>query len=343
MANERDTNEKKKLPGWAITLIIIASLIVLILLYRMIRQLLRMRRRKLSGIEFITVTPQSKARALAMALRRQKKKNKKALHHQEKIKKLHALKVQNERKVAVKQAQNKKTSDFQKNYEYYIDKVKKDNPGLSKFEINDLAASGRLSDLTSKQEFDIKKYKQFIKQIPTNIKKEGNTGVRIQAIDRTINGPILKDMNDYLSQATNPTLNGAIAYIEKDSLQNLVATHTGRSPSSYIQLYRPFYQQALQLKKRYGASHIKQMQTQNTQKATPILENQVQLNLQDIYPQASNTKSLQVTNPMRNKNTEVKKNPSTTKSFQIANPLNENQDNIQDVIDYNSIKKQNAY
>lgn len=69
MTNDRDPNEKKKLPGWAITLIIIASLIVSIVLYRIIRQLLRMRRNKINGIEFITVTPQSNARLQRRAAR----------------------------------------------------------------------------------------------------------------------------------------------------------------------------------------------------------------------------------------------------------------------------------
>lgn len=69
MTNDTDPNKKKKLPGWAITLIIIASVIILIVLYRMTRQLLRMREKKLSGIEFITVTPQSNARLQRRAAR----------------------------------------------------------------------------------------------------------------------------------------------------------------------------------------------------------------------------------------------------------------------------------
>ena len=102
---------------------------------------------------------------------------------------------------------------FQNKYNSYISNVRAANPGISEFDAYDLAASQRLRDLTSKHGFNIKQYKQFIKQIPTNIKKEGNTGVRIQSIDRTINGPILKDMNQYLSKATNPTLNLSLIHI----------------------------------------------------------------------------------------------------------------------------------
>lgn len=213
MTNDRDPNEKKKLPGWAITLIIIASLIVLIVLYRMISQLLRMRRRKLSGID---VTPQSNARVQRHA----------------------ATRAERQLQIANRSFQNK--------YNSYISNVRAANPGISEFEAHDYAANQRLSELTSKQKFDIKQYKQFIKQIPTNIKKNGMTGERIQAIDRTINDVILKDMNQYLNKATNPTLNGAIEFIEKDSLQNLLKNHIGRSQSSYTQLYRPFYKKALE-------------------------------------------------------------------------------------------------
>lgn len=224
MTNDRDPNEKKKLPGWAITLIIIASLIVLIVLYRMIRQLLRMRRRKLSGVGYITVTPQVKAKLQRRAARAQRRA---------------------ERRAEI-QSQMAKRS-FQNKYNSYISNVRAANPGISEFDAYDYAANQRLSELTSKQGFDIKQYKEFIKQIPTNIKQKGNTGDRIKALDRTINGVILKDMNQYLSkEKTNPTLNGAIEFIEKDSLQNLVANHTGRSQSSYTQLYRPFYKKALE-------------------------------------------------------------------------------------------------
>lgn len=223
MTNDRDPNEKKKLPGWAITLIIIASLILLIVLYRMIRQLLRMRRRKLSGIEFITVTPQSNARLQRRAARVQRRAARRA-----------------ERQLQMA------NSSFQNKYNSYISNVRAANPGISEFEAHDYAANQRLSELTSKQKFDINQYKQFIKQIPTNIKKNGMTGERIQSIDRTINDVIFKDMNQYLNKATNPTLNGAIEFIEKDSLQNLVANHSGRSQSSYTQLYRPFYKKALE-------------------------------------------------------------------------------------------------
>jgi len=235
MTNDRDPNEKKKLPGWVITLIIIASLIVLIVLYRMIRQLLRMRRRKLSGIEFITVTPQSKARAFKRAQERADRQAQKELNR---LKRAQTIQVQN--------AQNKKTSDFQQKYNSYISNVRAANPGISEFDAYDYAASQRLSELTSKQAFDINQYKQFIKQLPTNIKQKGDTGQRIKAIDRTINDVILKDMNQYLNKATNPTLNGAIEFIEKDSLQNLLKNHSGRSQSSYTQLYRPFYKKALE-------------------------------------------------------------------------------------------------
>jgi len=137
MTNDIDPNKKKKLPGWAITLIIIASLIVLIVLYRMIRQL--------SGIE----TPRSKdSRAQRRADRQAQK--------------------------ALKLAQNKKTRDFQQKYKSYITNAKATNQGLTEFEINDIAASQRISELISKTKFDIKQYKQFIKQIPTNIKKKWN-------------------------------------------------------------------------------------------------------------------------------------------------------------------------
>ena len=178
-----------------------------------------MRRRKLSGIE----TPRSKD---SRAQRRADRKAQKAL----------------------KLAQNKKTHDFQQKYKSYITKANATLQGLTEFESNDIAASQRLSELTSKQKFDIKQYNQFIKQIPTNIKKNGITGKRIQAIDRTINDVILKDMNQYLNKATNPTLNGAIEFIEKDSLQNLLKNHIGRSQSSYTQLYRPLYKKALEQK-----------------------------------------------------------------------------------------------
>ena len=102
MTNDRDPNEKKELPGWAITLIIIASLIVLIVLHRMIRQLLRMRTRKLSGIESINVTPQIKARAFKRA---QQKADRQAQKELNRIKMAQTIQVQN--------AQNKKTRDFQ--------------------------------------------------------------------------------------------------------------------------------------------------------------------------------------------------------------------------------------
>lgn len=228
MTNDRDPNKKKKLPGWAITLIIIASFVVLLFFYRMIKLFLRMRTRKLSGVGYITVTPQVKAMAQRRAARAQIRSARRA-----------------ERRAEI-QSQMAKRS-FQNKYNSYISNVRAANPGISEFDAYDYAANQRLSELTSKQGFDIKQYKEFIKQIPTNIKQKGNTGDRIKALDRTINGVILKDMNQYLSkEKTNPTLNGAIEFIEKDSLQNLVANHTGRSQSSYTQLYRPFYKKALE-------------------------------------------------------------------------------------------------
>lgn len=198
MTSDSDhTNQKKKapLPGWAVAIIVISTIVFLILLLIMIP--------KLYGINHITVTPQKKA----------------------------------------------KMSNFEKKYQSYISNSKKQNPGLSKFQTNDIAASQIIRDLTSKEKFDIEKYKQFLKQIPTEIKQKGMTGAVIQAKERTINDTILKDMNQYINQTTNPTLNDAIAYIEKDSLENLIMKHTGRSQASYTQLYRPFYKKALQLKK----------------------------------------------------------------------------------------------
>ena len=231
MTSDDNSSKKKGLPGWAIAIIIIASIIVFILSIIMMRKFLKMRKRKLSGIDYITVTPQRKANAQRRAERKRTK------------------------------AQKAQTSKFEQKYNSYITNVKKTNQGLTEFQTNDIAASQRLSELTSKQNFDIKKYKEFLKQIPRKIKQQGMTGSRIQAIDKTINNAILKDMNQYINKTTNPTLKGAIAYIEKDSLQNLIMKHTGRSQASYTQLYRPFYNQALQLKNKNGPS-LSQMKLQ---------------------------------------------------------------------------------
>ena len=146
-------------------------------------------------------------------------------------------------------SQNTKTSRFEKKYKSYIDKVMINNQNLSKFEIIDMAANQRIGELASGEFFDYENYRKFIKQIPSNIKQKGDTGERINAFSRAINDRILKDMNQYLNKTNNPTLEGAIAFIEKDSLQNLIRSHTGRTRDGYTQLYRPFYNQALKLKK----------------------------------------------------------------------------------------------
>lgn len=219
------TNQKKKapFPGWAVAIIVISTIVFFILLLIMIP--------KLYGINHITVTPQIKANS------------------QKSLKKM------------LTQTQKAKISNFKKKYQSYITNVKNKNQGLSEFQINDTAASQIIRDLTSKEKFDIENYQQFLKQIPTDIKQKGMTADVIQAKEKTINDTILKDMNQYIEQTTNPTLNGAIAYIEKDSLENLIMKHTGRSQASYTQLYRPFYKKALQLKKNKNGQRNTQRNT----------------------------------------------------------------------------------
>lgn len=212
-SDDTEPNQKKRLPGWAITMIIIASFILLLFLYKIIRKLLRMHRRKLSGVEYMIVNPKNNAKIVKKAQNRRKRQQKK---------------------------------NFRLKYPQYLKKVKDENPGLSKLETYDAAAAQRISDLTTKNSFDFIKYNEFKKEIPTDIKQKGDTKFRIQSIDRTINVVIRKDMNQYVRKTKNPTLEGAIGFVEKDSLQNLIK-HTGRPTSSYTQLYKPFYLQALRL------------------------------------------------------------------------------------------------
>jgi len=227
MTSDDSSSKKKGLPGWAIAIIIIASIIVLILSIIMMRKFLKMRKRKLSGIRIQAQKAQVQRQA-------QRKKT---------------------------QAQKAQTSKFEQKYNSYISNVKNTNQGLSDFEINDIAASQIISDLTSKEKFDFEKYKQFLRQIPRKIKQQGMTRVVIQAKEKN-NQAILKDMNQYINKTTNPTLKGAIAYIEKDSLQNLIMKHSGRSQASYTQLYRPFYNQALQQLKNKNGPSLSQMKLQ---------------------------------------------------------------------------------
>ena len=151
--------------------------------------------------------------------------------------------------VLVAYSQNTKTSRFEKKYKSYIDKVMTKHQNLSKFEIIDYAANQRMNELTNKELFDYENYKKFVEEIPSKIKQKGLIGEKIEAISRTINDRILKDMKQYLNKTNNPTLEGAIAFSEKDSLQNLIRSHTGRTRDGYTQLYRPFYNQAQKLKK----------------------------------------------------------------------------------------------
>ena len=147
-------------------------------------------------------------------------------------------------------SQNSKTSKFKQKYKSYIDQASAKYQDLKESEILDIAASQALSDLTSKENFDLKQYRQFVRQLPSDIKQNENTGRVIRSKDETIKYGILKDMYQYIDQEANPTLEGAITFIEKDSLQNLIMKHTGRSQASYTQLYRPFYKQALQQRNR---------------------------------------------------------------------------------------------
>jgi len=245
MTSDDNSSKKKGLPGWAIAIIIIASIIVFILLIIMMRKFFKMRKRKLSGIDYITVTPQRKAKAY----RRAQRKRTQAQQAEAQRKKRQA-----------QQAQKAQTSRFEQKYNSYITNVKNKNQGASDFEINDYAAAQIISDLTSKDNFDLQKYKQFLTQIPRKIKQQGLTREVILAKELN-NQAILKDMNQYINKTTNPTLKGAIAYIEKDSLQNLIMKHSGRSQASYTKLYRPFYNQALQLKNKNSTS-LSQMKQQ---------------------------------------------------------------------------------
>ena len=249
MTSDDNSSKKKGLPGWAIAIIIIASIIVFILLIIMMRKFFKMRNRKLSGIDNITVTPQR----IAKAYRRAQRKRTQAQQAEAQRKKRQAQQAQ-------AQAQKAQTSRFEKKYNSYITNVKNKNQGASDFEINDYAATQIISNLTSKDNFDLQKYKQFLTQIPRKIKQQGDTRYVIQAKE-AFNKAILKDMNQYINKTTNPTLKGAIAYIEKDSLQNLIMKHSGRSQASYTKLYRPFYNQALQLKNKNGTS-LSQMKVQ---------------------------------------------------------------------------------
>ncbi len=249
MTSDDNSSKKKGLPGWAIAIIIIASIIVFILSIIMMRMFLKMRKRKLSGIDSITITPQRKAKAQMRARKRRTQAQKAQLQRQAQRK-----------KTQDQQAQKAKTSKFEQKYNSYITNVKNKNQGASDFDINDEAAAQIISELTSKDNFDLQKYKQFLTQIPREIKQKGLTGNVIQAKE-LFNQAILKDMNQYINKTTNPTLKGAIAYIEKDSLQNLIMKHSGRSQASYTKLYRPFYNQALQQKKKNGTS-LSQMKLQ---------------------------------------------------------------------------------
>ena len=151
--------------------------------------------------------------------------------------------------VSVAYSQNTKTSRFKKKYKSYIDKVMTKHQNLSKFEIIDYAANQRMDELTNKELFDYENYKKFVEEIPSEIKQKGLIGEKIEGISRTINYRILNDMKQYLNKTNNPTLEGAIAFSENQSLQNLLQKHTGRTRKGYTQMYRPFYNNALKLKK----------------------------------------------------------------------------------------------
>ena len=76
-SDDTEPNQKKRLPGWAITMIIIASFILLLFLYKIIRKLLRMHRRKLSGVEYMIVNPKNNAKIVKKAQNRRKRQQKK--------------------------------------------------------------------------------------------------------------------------------------------------------------------------------------------------------------------------------------------------------------------------
>ena len=152
--------------------------------------------------------------------------------------------------VSVAYLEKTKTLRFEKKYKSYIDKVMTKNPNFSKFEIIDEAAILRINELTGRQFFDLENYRKFIKEIPSNIKRKGTmTATRIETLSTAMIDRILNNMNQYLKKTNNPTLEGAIAFIEKDSLQNLIKKHSGRPREGYTNLYKPFYKQALKLKK----------------------------------------------------------------------------------------------
>lgn len=205
-------SSKKKLPAWAIALIILG---VTLIIFSVVKRVVKIRRRSKSGVDYI--------------LQASSQKNKQRLS-----------------KHAQRKRKEEKKKNFKNQYRNELKAKRIEFPEEDAKSLYQMVAIDELSNATNKGSLDIEKYEKIKNNLPSGLENTQMIKVKIESLDKSLSN-INKSMSEYVQNTQNPTLIGAVAYIQKEPIQTLTK-RKGRNTDNYTNAYKDLYQKALKQK-----------------------------------------------------------------------------------------------